>query len=138
MEEQKPKLDMNGRIATEPQFRVSLQPVSANRDDRYALEPEAKRQRTDTPMCRLRRGRGGRLHLELRKHRPKGMICNGVVSDADSDDEVEDYHPVPASKTFDYRVALNNRPERIHRPSGDQTAMMAAAAAAGQAQGSQS
>ncbi|KAI5365139.1 putative enhancer of polycomb protein [Septoria linicola] len=137
MEEQKPKLDVNGRIATEPQYRVSFQPVSLIHEYTNDLEPEAKRQRMDAPMCRLRRGRGGRLHLELRKHRPKGMICTGVVSDADSDDEVEDYHPVPESKTFDYRVALiNARADRGYRPSGDQSAMVAqaqAAMAAGQA-----
>jgi enhancer of polycomb-like protein len=141
MEDQKPKLDVDGRIATEPQYRISLQPVSGNRgpsESAQALEPDSKRPRAVTPLCRLRRGRGGRLHLELRKHRPKGTICNGVVSDADSDDEVEDYHLVPASKTFDYRVALNNRAERIYRPSGDQTALVAAAAAAaGPAQSSQ-
>lgn len=135
MEEHKPKLDMDGRIATEPQFRISMQPVSAKRDDSAdepSLEPETKRQRMDAPLCRLRRGRGGRMHLELCKHRPRGTIFNGVVSDADSDEEAEDYYPVPTSKIFDYRVATSNRVERTYRPSGDQTAMVQAAAAAGQ------
>ncbi|PIA91819.1 Enhancer of polycomb-like protein 1 [Cercospora beticola] len=141
MEEQKPKLDVNGRIATEPQFRLSYQPVGMGQDYDDELEPDAKRQRLDAPLCRLRRGRGGRLHLEMRRDRPKGVICSGVVSDAESDDELEDYHPVPESKTFDYRVALiNTRVDRGYRPSGDQTAMVAqaqAAMAAGQGQSSQ-
>lgn len=82
------------------------------------------------PSCRIRHGRGGRLHLEARKHRVRGAISRGVVSDSESDDDVESFHSVSDAKAFDYRCALNSantrpRSDSGGRPSGDQTASMA-------------
>jgi enhancer of polycomb-like protein len=92
----------------------------------------------DAPFCRIRQGRGGRLHLEMRKPRVRGAISRGVVSDSESDDDSVDYYPVSEGKAFDYRCALNSRtrPEG-GRPSGDQTAMMAGAQAAAASQAQQ-
>lgn len=97
-------------------------------------EPLVSVKRDPTPACRLRYGRGGRCHLEAQRKRRFGLISSGVVSDSDSDDEQEDYFLVDPRKVFDYRVITNmrSRPEgmsgeRRHHPSGDQSAMIAAA-----------
>jgi enhancer of polycomb-like protein len=76
--------------------------------------------REATPACRLRRGRGGIMHLEARKQRLPGL-CRMVVTDSDdSDEEMDDYFAVSDAKIFDYRTALNGsvrRPETATRPS---------------------
>lgn len=83
------------------------------------------------PLCRIRRGRGGRMHLETKRNRMRGAISRGVVSDSESDDDVDDYYPVSEVKAFDYRCAMNNRPRSDgSRPSGDQATIMAGAQAA--------
>jgi enhancer of polycomb-like protein len=65
--------------------------------------------------CRLRRGRGGRLHLESRRKRKRSFLeaSSGVVSDAgsDSDDPDPPIFTVSDRLNFDYRVALN-RPSK--------------------------
>ncbi|KAK5167546.1 Enhancer of polycomb-like protein 1 [Saxophila tyrrhenica] len=90
--------------------------------------------RDPAPACRLRYGRGGRCYLEARRKRPLGVISSGVVSDSDSDDEMEDYYPVDSQKVFEFRVSTNvrSRPEgmggeRRHHPSGDQSSMAVSA-----------
>lgn len=134
MSEQKPVLDHDAVAGAEPTFNVFIPPPwldNSAEDD----EPDMKRVKLDAaPACRLRYGRGGRVHLEMRKQKPKGVLSRGVVSDSDSDDDEVDYFPVPDPKTFDYRSMLNSRarsgPEGVERrqfPSGDQTAMIAAA-----------
>ena len=104
-------------------------------------EPLYQVKRDAAPACRLRYGRGGRCHLETRKKRPIGLISSGVVSDSDSEEEVNDYFPVNAGKIFDYRVNMNVRArpeamagERRQHPSGDQSAM-AVGASGGQTRG---
>nr|POE78491.1 enhancer of polycomb-like protein 1 [Quercus suber] len=121
----------------------------ADRSDRTILTPEPETifyapdlhldvpkpykivQRDAAPVCRLRVGRGGRHHLEVRKQR-QCDFDRGVVSDGDSDDDddMPEYHPVPESKIFDYRCAVNSRArpegmkgERRTWSSGDQSAM---------------
>nr|POE56560.1 enhancer of polycomb-like protein 1 [Quercus suber] len=102
------------------------------------LHPDVPRpykilKRDAAPICRIRIGRGGRHHLEARKQRH----CNfdrGVISDGESDDDDgPEYHPVPESKIFDYRCAVNSRarPEgmkgdRRTGSSGDQSGMAVA------------
>lgn len=88
--------------------------------------------RDNNPYCRIRYGRGGRRHLEVRKHRVRGAISRGVVSDSESDDDLETFHAVPDAKAFDYRCALNSATNRARsdsggKPSGDQTASVAGA-----------
>ena len=98
--------------------------------------------RSANPACRLRYGRGGRCHLEMRKRKARGAISCGVVSDSETDDEVEEYYPVSDRMKFEYRCALNSRArpdgmtgERRQWPSGDQSALVAASqAASGQQQ----
>lgn len=131
MSEPKPLED--AVAGAEPQFSFFFPPPCSV--EGFYDENTTVAKRNGHPAARLRRGRGGRLHLEMRKARPKGLAARGVVSDSDSDDEVEDYFPVSDVKTFDYRCALNSRTrpgpegmgERRQWPSGDQTAMMAGA-----------
>lgn len=128
-----PKPLQDAMAGAEPQFSFFFPPPCSV--DGYFDDTTTFAKRDGHPTARLRRGRGGRLHLEMRKARPKGLVARGVVSDSDSDDEVEDYFPVSDAKTFDYRCALNSRArpgpegmgERRQWPSGDQTAMMAGA-----------
>lgn len=76
--------------------------------------------RDAAPACRLRRGRGGIMHLEARKQRLPGL-CRMVVTDSDdSDEEMDDWFAVSDAKIFDYRTALSGsarRPETATRPS---------------------
>lgn len=102
--------------------------------DPYPQEPKPFKivKRDAAPVCRLRLGRGGRYHLEARKQRLHGLN-RGVISDSESEDEdMPDFHPVPESKIFDYRCAVNSRArpesmagERRQWSSGDQSAMTA-------------
>lgn len=131
MADQKPPEDEG--ITAEPEFTFFVPPPYPV-DGLYTADDfnKASFKRNGNPACRIRYGRGGRAHLEIRKSKPKGMISRGVVSDSDSDEEIEDYHPVSDVKTFDYRCALNSRArpdggDRRHWPSGDQSAMMAGA-----------
>jgi len=106
-------------------------------------DPRPSFKRDSAPACRLRYGRGGRCYLEARKKREYGAISAGVVSDSDSDDEMDDWHPPDAEKSFEWRVLASVRPRpegmtgerRIH-PSGDQ-ASMAIGASGGQSRGLQ-
>lgn len=137
MEDQKPVLDVNAMANAEPRFAFycPLPDVAEScLSDHDSSDERVKRRRLGNPSVRLRYGRGGRLHLEVRKQKRRGLLNRGVVSDSDSDSDAEDYHPVSDSKTFDYRCALNGRAqqrpegvpaERRQWPSGDQTAMMA-------------
>ena len=134
MSDQSPIKEQNAvaRAAFEPEFIFHI-PGAFPVDD----EPVVPMKRDPTPACRLRYGRGGRCYLEARRKRPFGQISAGVVSDSDSDEEGEDYYPVDPQKVFDYRCATNmrTRPEATpgHRswPSGDLSAMVAAAQATG-------
>lgn len=76
--------------------------------------------RDAAPACRLRRGRGGIMHLEAKKQRLPGL-CRMVVTDSDdSDEEMDDWFAVSDAKIFDYRIAMNSgvrRPETASRPS---------------------
>ncbi|KXT03463.1 hypothetical protein AC578_1605 [Pseudocercospora eumusae] len=129
MVDQKPDLaKLNAMVSKEPQFNLCFAPPSPSESHYDEDEREAKRQRFGAPMCRIRIGRGGRRHLEMRKQRPQAAIFRGVVSDAESDDEMESCHFVPESKVMEYRLALSlNRTSSQHqqRPSGDQAAIMA-------------
>lgn len=114
-------------VRAEPRINVFHVPGAYPMSDNESGE-ESKR--SSHPACRLRRGRGGRWHLETRKQRPVGLASSGVVSDADSDEDDEPpYFQVSDRITFDYRCSLNSRA----RPEGvnGQTAM---AGAVGQAQ----
>lgn len=75
--------------------------------------------RDPAPACRLRRGRGGIMHLEARKQQLPGL-CRMVVTDSDdSDEEMDDWFAVSDAKIFDYRTALNGsvrRPDTGTRP----------------------
>ena len=102
-------------------------------------EPFAPTKRNPAPACRLRLGRGGRYHLEAKRERPRGLISTGVVSDSESDEEVEDYYPVESMKIFDYRCAANKRSqpegmmgERRQWSSGDQAGMAVQPGSSGQ------
>lgn len=123
--------------AEEYQFSFSV-PSPSYPMDTYPGDGGVFAKQFAAPLCRIRRGRGGRMHLETKRHRPRAAIARGVVSDSESDDDIEDYYPVSEAKAFDYRCALNNRPRSdSSRPSGDQATIMAgaqAAAAASQAQ----
>lgn len=130
MLDQKPILDRDTVSGAESRFTFFVAPpcpVDGFYDGGFSGIPK----RNSNPACRIRYGRGGRMHLEVRKEKPKGIVSRAVVSDSESDDET-DYHPVSEQKTFDYRCALHIRPrpgpegvERRQWPSGDQTAMMA-------------
>lgn len=143
MVDQKPVLGEDATAGAAPHFSFFYPPCSpahdsSDEEDAFANGPAEKRRRIGNPPVRLRIGRGGRMHLEMRKHKPRGFICRGVVSDAESDDEREAYFIPPETKTFDYRCALNNRAQRpegqhAQRLSGDQTAMIAQAQAQAQA-----
>ncbi|EME43328.1 hypothetical protein DOTSEDRAFT_72667 [Dothistroma septosporum NZE10] len=134
MSEQKPMLLQDAVAGAEPTFNMFVPPPWHESLVDHG-EPDAKRIKLDiAPACRLRYGRGGRLHLEMRKQKPLGVLSRGVVSDSDSDDDETDFFDVPGPKAFDYRSMLNSRarsgPEGVERrqfPSGDQTAMIAAA-----------
>ncbi|SMR57022.1 unnamed protein product [Zymoseptoria tritici ST99CH_1E4] len=119
----------------EAQFRFTFSVPPPSSMETYFGEPSLFGKDLVNPSCRLRYGRGGRVHLEARRPRPRGALSRGVVSDSDSDDEMEEYYPVSEAKTFDYRCALNSRarPEG-GRPSGDQAAIMAGAQQAAAAQ----
>lgn len=126
-------------VAGAEQYRFSLSVPQSYPMDTYFGDDGTFAKRNEIPLCRLRYGRGGRVHLEAKRKRARGAISRGVVSDSESDDDIEDYYPVAEAKAFDYRCALNVRPILNlsgGRPSGDQTAIMAGAqaAAGGQAQ----
>ena len=106
----------------------------------YPVDEEPEWKRDPAPACRLRYGRGGRRHLEVRRKRPFGLLSPRVVSDSDSDEEMPDYFTVDPRKIFEYRVLTNMRArpdgmsgERRHHLSGDQAAMVAQAQAQAQA-----
>jgi len=129
MTDQKPVIEDTS--VAEPRFTFFVPPPYSV--DGYYASGEVDNPdhaRNAHPACRIRYGRGGRAHLEVRKSRPRGVISRGVVSDSDSDDDIQEYHPVSDAKTFDYRCALNSRArpegERRNWPGGDQTASSAA------------
>lgn len=101
----------------EPEFIIRSMPGAWPRE---ASPFDAPMQREPTPACRLRRGRGGIMHLEARKQRQPGL-CRTVVTDSDdSDEEMDDWFAVSDAKIFDYRTALNGsvrRPDTGNRQS---------------------
>jgi enhancer of polycomb-like protein len=134
---QLPELDAVAGAEAEYRFSFSLPPTYPM--DTYYGDDGTFAKRFGNPSCRIRYGRGGRLHLETKKSRPRGAISRGVVSDSESDDDIEDYYAVSETKAFDYRCALNARPRADGgRPSGDQTAIMAGAQAAAASQAANS
>jgi len=101
----------------EPEFIIRSMPGAWPKE----MSPfESPVKREAAPACRLRRGRGGIMHLEARKQRLPGL-CRMVVTDSDdSDEEMDDWFAVSDAKIFDYRTALNGsvrRPETASRLS---------------------
>lgn len=102
----------------EPEFIIRSMPGAWPREA-SPFNPPVKRDAA--PACRLRRGRGGIMHLEARKQRQPDL-CRTVVTDSDdSDEEMDDWFAVSDAKVFDYRTALNSSVRRPdtgnHRPS---------------------
>lgn len=125
---QPPEQDTQAGAEAGPEYRFSFSVPPPYPMDTYFGDDNTFAKRSGTPSCRLRYGRGGRVHLEARRHRARGAISRGVVSDSESDDDIEDYYSVSEAKAFDYRCALNVRP----RPDGGRPsdAVMTAANAA--------
>lgn len=101
----------------EPEFIIRSMPGAWPKE----MSPfESPVKREAAPACRLRRGRGGIMHLEARKQKLPGL-CRMVVTDSDdSDEEMDDWFAVSDAKIFDYRTALNGsvrRPETASRLS---------------------
>ncbi|KAM0720986.1 hypothetical protein Q7P37_003271 [Cladosporium fusiforme] len=101
----------------EPEFIIRSMPGAWPRETSPFNQPV---KRDAAPACRLRRGRGGIMHLEARKQRQPGL-CQLVVTDSDdSDEEMDDWFAVSDAKIFDYRTALNSsvrRPDTGNRQS---------------------
>jgi len=108
----------------EPDYRIWSMPGAWPREASPFAAPVI---REPTPACRLRKGRGGIMHLEARKRRAPGL-CETVVYDSDdSDDDTEDWFAVSDATIFDYRTALHRAAD--HRRSLAPEASIAGAAA---------
>lgn len=101
----------------DPEIIIRSMPGAWPRD----LSPfQSPGKRDPAPACRLRRGRGGIMHLEARKQRLPGLYRMVVTDSDDSDEEMDDWFAVSDAKIFDYRTALNGsvrRPDTGSRPS---------------------
>lgn len=124
--------DVRAGASPEPDIIIRSMPGAWPREDSPCDPPF---ERKPTPACRLRRGRGGIMHLEARKQRQPGL-CRTVVTDSDdSEDDTDDWFSVSEAKRFDYRAALNRMTTMDRRslgPQGPQDATSGGAAAAQQ------
>ncbi|OQO03636.1 hypothetical protein B0A48_10301 [Cryoendolithus antarcticus] len=117
-------LEATGGASPEPDFRIWTMPGSWPRDP-SPFSPPIIRQ--PAPACRLRKGRGGIMHLEARKQRPFGL-CRTVVSDSDDSEDEDgrvDFFAVSDDKIFDYRTALHRSTVRAGAESGERRSLPA-------------